>query len=135
MTKPRLKQLAAQIGRFSLTGTTSSIAEVAVFAAMTNLVHAPTLAAEVSAVSTSYVIGYLMNHHFTFEKRSGSIQSALYYLLLNVFNILFVTFFIDTLSNGHHMSKILLKIISLLICSVWNFVICRTFIFSNRKRA
>lgn len=137
MAKGSIRNLFAQIGRFGVVGVSSSIIEVVLFAIMTGIFATSTLSAQFTSVAVSMSISYLMNHHFTFgstgSTNSEKRRAAIRYLLLNLANIAIVTFLIDTLAGDDPIRKILMKITSLILCSAWNFMICRNYIFVRKS--
>jgi len=137
LAKGTVRNLLTQIGRFGVVGVSSSIIEVVLFAIMTGIFASSTLSAQFTSVTVSMLISYSMNHHFTFGSTGGTPvenwRAAIRYLLLNLANIAIVTMLIDTLADDDPIRKILMKIASLILCSVWNFMICRSYIFVRKS--
>jgi len=117
--------------RFCVSGLTSSLAEILVFAFLASVHELNTFLANSVAIVLSMIIGYLMNRHYTFRHRRPHPSSFILFVLLNAWNVVFSSWLIDLVAPENPWYKILAKIFALLVCAAWNYIAYKQVIFRH----
>lgn len=119
--------------KFCISGTTASIVEIVIFAGLASWLQVNTFLANGVAIGVSMIIGYLMNRHYTFRHRHPHPSSFILFVLLNAWDVVFSSWLIDMVAVEDPWHKVPVKILTLLICAVWNYIAYKHLIFRNHE--
>lgn len=125
------KETIEQGVRYLLVGGGSAAIDIGLFQALYSFGIAVALANAVS-LSISTVFNFLMNRNITFKSAANPMRSAIAYLLLLVFNMLFSSLAITILIDiGLH--SLPAKLAALACTTSWNFVLYRKVVFPSSR--
>lgn len=115
--------------RYLFVGGGSAAIDVGLFQALYFL-GMRAASANVISLSVSTVFNFLMNRSVTFKSAANPVRSAISYLLLLAFNMLFSSFAITILIDmGLH--SLLAKLAALACTTSWNFILYRKVVFPS----
>lgn len=117
-----------EMGSYLLVSATQTFVEFGIFA----LLQLLTFPAPIPSAVSIFVSGcwnYLLNRHITFQSSANHTRSILQFILLYVWNFLFLSGMLQLLPLAFGWNPLLIKLFTMGCQAIWGFLLCKFVIF------
>ena len=117
-----------EMGSYLLVSTSQTFVEFGTFA----LLQLLTVPAPIPSAVSIFVSGcwnYLLNRNITFQSSANYIRSILEFILLYVWNFIFLSIMLQLLQIAFGWNPLLVKLFTMGCQAIWGFLLCKFVIF------
>jgi len=125
------KKLMSSVIRFLVVGGISTLFNYAVFFFLTKVLLVNYLWASVAGYISGLILGFFLNHFWTFESRGYNPKTIVGYCMVYLLSLGLSTFFLWVAVGKFHLNKYFMNIIAIGITTVLNFIGLKTIIYKN----
>lgn len=131
------RKTMAQVFFFGLVGVVSLLIDVGITKYLYSLLGMPAYLASAFGFLSGFLFNFPMNRSRVFRHTNKSRfvlrNQVIMFLSLSLFNLVFTSFFVDTLVRLNLLDIVYAKILATAIIATWNFTIFKWVIFSKSK--
>lgn len=125
------KKFISSVIKFLVVGGISTLFNYAVFYCLTKMLLVNYLLASVAGYISGLVLGFFLNHFWTFESRGYRTAVLLGYGLVYLTSLGFSTLFLWIAVEKLNLNKYLMNVMAIGISTVLNFIGLKTIIYKN----
>ena len=127
--------------RFVLVGGTNTVIDFVILFVLFNAIGLDKLVSNIISTSIAMVLSYFMNQRFTFKTEKQTPKQFIYFIVITLIGLWGIqSLIISTLSQyleqiiGNENMRLLVgKVIATSASMLWNFVLYKKFVFTDRK--
>ena len=117
-----------EAGSYFLVSFGQTFVEFGTFALLQWLALAPPIPSAVS-IAVSATWNYVLNRNITFRSSANYLASILKFILLYLWNFIFLTLMLQILPNTFGIDPLLVKGFTMVCQGIWGFLLCKYVIF------